>query len=112
MTHRVGKLQRAVRRCFAASKWGAGADRGLPSAREAAGAGLAAARKRGVKLGSRNARSDQTRAGVQACAEALRPVFAELADLTTQAAADALNERGIKTAAGGRWHAMQVHGVR
>jgi hypothetical protein len=35
-----------------------------------------------------------------------------LADLTTQAAADALNERGITTAAGTRYYAMQVHRVR
>jgi hypothetical protein len=32
--------------------------------------------------------------------------------LSTQAAADALNRRGITTASGKQWHAMQVHRVR
>src|SRR6516164_5004424 len=49
-------------------------------------AGLAAARKRGVKLGGRNAQSDRTAADAQARAESLREVFAELADLSTTAA--------------------------
>jgi hypothetical protein len=32
----------------------------------------------------------------------------ELADLSTRAAADALNRCGIKTASGGQWFPMQV----
>ena len=45
-------------------------------------------------------------------AEALRPVFAELAGLSHRAAAKALNERGIKTATGKAWTAVQVIRVR
>jgi DNA invertase Pin-like site-specific DNA recombinase len=76
-------------------------------------AGLAAARKRGVKLGGHNAQSDRTKADAHARAESLREVFAELADLSTTAAAAALNVRGIATPSGsGKWHAMQVHRVR
>jgi hypothetical protein len=45
-------------------------------------------------------------------AEALRPVLAELAVLSHNAAAKALNERGITTAQGKPWTAMQVSRVR
>jgi DNA invertase Pin-like site-specific DNA recombinase len=75
-------------------------------------AGLAAAKRRGVKLGGRNAQSDQTQAEALQRAEALRPVFEELAGLSARAAAAELNKRGIETAAGGRWHAVQVIRVR
>src|SRR5262245_10509770 len=77
-------------------------------------AGLRAARERGVVLGGPKIREINTaRQRVSnGFAEQLRPVFADLADMTTQAAADALNERGITTASGGKWHAMQVHRVR
>ena len=44
-------------------------------------------------------------------AEALRPVFAELAG-PSQAAAKALNERGITTATGKAWTAVQIIRVR
>src|SRR5262245_4589826 len=75
-------------------------------------AGLAAARKRGVKLGGANAQSERTAAEARDRAESLRSVFVELAGLSTKAAAAALNARGIATPSGGRWHAMQVHRVR
>jgi hypothetical protein len=39
-------------------------------------------------------------------------VFEELADLSARQAAATLNEWGIKTAEGGRWHAAQVIRVR
>jgi len=45
-------------------------------------------------------------------AEALRPVFAEHAGLSHRALAKALNDRGIKTAHGGTWTAVQVVRVR
>jgi hypothetical protein len=45
-------------------------------------------------------------------AEQLRPLFAELAGLSARQAAEQLNARNIKTAAGGQWHAMQVIRVR
>jgi hypothetical protein len=41
-------------------------------------------------------------------AEQLRPVFAELADLSARKIAAALNERKIATPAGGVWHAATV----
>jgi hypothetical protein len=44
--------------------------------------------------------------------ERCSPVFAELASLSHRAAANALNERGIKTATGKAWTAMQVIRVR
>jgi hypothetical protein len=50
--------------------------------------------------------------GRQGARKALRPVFAELAGLSHRAAAKALNERGIKTATGKAWTAVQVIRVR
>jgi DNA invertase Pin-like site-specific DNA recombinase len=75
-------------------------------------AGLAAARRRGVKLGGRNAQSDKTKAEALARAERLRPVLSELAHMSARAAADALNRRKIETPAGGRWHGLTVQRVR
>jgi DNA invertase Pin-like site-specific DNA recombinase len=71
-------------------------------------AGLAAARKRGTKLGGRNRKSDETAAEAMARAEALRPVFEELAKLSANACAAALNARGITAPNGGQWFAVQV----
>ena len=45
-------------------------------------------------------------------AETLRPVFEELRGLSHRGVAKALNERGIKTAQGAMWTAMQVARVR
>jgi hypothetical protein len=60
-----------------------------------------------------NAQSERTKADAQARAESLREIFAELVDLSTTAAAGALNNRGIARPSGdGKWHAMQVHRVR
>jgi DNA invertase Pin-like site-specific DNA recombinase len=75
-------------------------------------AGLRAAKKRGVKLGGRNAQSDQSAAEAAERAEALRPMFEELADLSARGAAAELNRRGIAAPAGGQWHAVQVIRVR
>ncbi len=71
-------------------------------------AGLAAARKRGTKLGGRNRKSDETAAEAIARAEALRPVFEELAELSANACATELNARGITAPNGGQWFAVQV----
>jgi hypothetical protein len=45
-------------------------------------------------------------------AEALRSVFAELADLSARAAAPELDRRGIATPSGAKWSAMAVLRVR
>jgi hypothetical protein len=45
-------------------------------------------------------------------AEAVRPAIAETLHLSTQAAAEELNRRGITTASGNQWHAIQVHRAR
>jgi hypothetical protein len=42
----------------------------------------------------------------------LAGVFAELSELTANAAAEELNSRGIKATSGGKWHATQVIRVR
>ena len=51
-------------------------------------------------------------ASAQAFAERLRPVLAELADLSANAAAAELDRRGIATARGGKWTARSVIDVR
>jgi DNA invertase Pin-like site-specific DNA recombinase len=75
-------------------------------------AGLAAAKRRGVKLGGRNAQSDQTKAEAMERAERLRPVLAELVHMSARATAEELNKRKVETPAGGHWHAATVLRVR
>jgi DNA invertase Pin-like site-specific DNA recombinase len=75
-------------------------------------AGLAAARKRGIKLGGRNEQSDRNAAGAAERAEVLRTVFGELRELSANACAAELNARGIPAPNGGRWFAVQVIRVR
>jgi DNA invertase Pin-like site-specific DNA recombinase len=73
--------------------------------------GLAAARRRGKKLGGHNAQSDKTAAEATAFAEQMRPILAELAALSANRAAAVLNERKVATAAGGRWSSTQCDPV-
>jgi DNA invertase Pin-like site-specific DNA recombinase len=75
-------------------------------------AGLAAAKRRGVKLGGTNRKSMETKAEALARAERLRPVIAELMHLSARAAAAELNRRKIETPAGGDWHAVTVIRLR
>ncbi|MDP2621713.1 MAG: recombinase family protein [Hyphomicrobiales bacterium] len=85
-------------------------------------AALAAAKRRGVKLGGdRGQKPSQTaqEAGraaiakrVAARAADLKPTLDELAGLTLQAAADELNRRRIPTARGGGWSPVQVKRAR
>jgi DNA invertase Pin-like site-specific DNA recombinase len=73
---------------------------------------LAAAKARGVKLGGYRHDGSTSKAEALDRAETLRSTFAELADLSHRATARALNERGIKTAEGKQWSAVQVMRVR
>jgi DNA invertase Pin-like site-specific DNA recombinase len=75
-------------------------------------AGLAMAKRRGKKLGGRNAQSDKTAAEAAAFAERMRPLLAEMEALSANRAAAVLNERGVPTAAGSKWSAVQVVRVR
>jgi DNA invertase Pin-like site-specific DNA recombinase len=72
---------------------------------------LAAKKAQGVKLGGLNAKGIANRDEAKARAEALRPILAELqaAGVTKlRQIAAALNDRGIETARGGQWSAVQV----
>jgi DNA invertase Pin-like site-specific DNA recombinase len=75
-------------------------------------AGLAAAKRRGKKLGGRNAQSDRAAAKAAAFAEQMRPIMAEVGTLSANRAAAILNKRGVPTAAGSRWSSTQVMRVR
>ncbi len=69
---------------------------------------LAAKKAQGVKLGGLNAKGIRNRDEARARAEALRPVFTELAGLSANAIAVELNARNVATPSGGRWHALTV----
>jgi DNA invertase Pin-like site-specific DNA recombinase len=73
---------------------------------------LAAAKSRGVVIGGMRDKSLELQAEAIERAEALRAVFTEFVGLSHRAAAKALNERGIKTATGKAWTAVQVTRVR
>ena len=75
-------------------------------------AALAAAKANGKKLGNYRRIAEAKQRATAARAEAVRPAVTETMHLSTQAAADELNRRGITTASGTKWHAMQVHRVR
>jgi hypothetical protein len=64
------------------------------------------------QFGGRNAQSDKNAAQAAAFAEKMRPTLAELGALSAYKAAVVLNERGILTAAGGKWSGVQVMRVR
>src|SRR6266702_575837 len=74
-------------------------------------AGLAAAKARGKVLGNAVLAKVNHGAAIER-AEALRPVFAELAGLSAHKAADALNSRNIATPTGAQWSAKTVLRVR
>ena len=73
---------------------------------------LAAAKARGVVIGGLRDKGRELQAEARDRAEALREIFTELAGLSHRSAAKTLNERGIKTAAGKSWTAVQVTRVR
>jgi DNA invertase Pin-like site-specific DNA recombinase len=74
-------------------------------------AALAAKKAQGFALGGLNAGGIKNRDEAKERAEQLRPIFAELAGLSTRKIAAELNARGIATPAGGRWHAVTVKRV-
>jgi DNA invertase Pin-like site-specific DNA recombinase len=74
--------------------------------------GLQAAKRRGVKLGGWTAGSERSQKEADAFAERMRPVLAELANMSATGAAAELNRRKIDTAAGGRWYAATVIRLR
>src|SRR5262245_51886116 len=77
-------------------------------------AGLAAARARGVQLGGpRLPEINQGRlADAAARAQAIAPILAELAGMSSHKIADELNARGIATPTGAPWSAKTVIRVR
>lgn len=75
-------------------------------------AGLAAAKRRGVKLGGWTAGSERSAKQAAGLAARMKPVLAELADLSAGAAAAELNRRGVPAARGGRWYAATVIKLR
>jgi DNA invertase Pin-like site-specific DNA recombinase len=70
-------------------------------------AGLQAARKRGVRLGSATIGRDNKRAADQR-AKALRPVLKSLEGRSARSIAEELNKRKIATPRGLKWSAMTV----
>jgi DNA invertase Pin-like site-specific DNA recombinase len=71
-------------------------------------AGLAAAKRRGVRLGGANEQSAKNKAEALKRAEHLRRVFESMGDKSARAVAKSFNDRGFKTPAGGEWHPMQI----
>ena len=74
--------------------------------------GLAAAEKRGVKLGGWNAGSERSQREAQELANQMKPVMEELAALSAHKAAAELNRRGIGSATGGAWYLATVLRLR
>jgi DNA invertase Pin-like site-specific DNA recombinase len=68
-------------------------------------AALAAARERGVRLGSPNSCANQKNRSV-AFAEGLRAIVAPIAHLPSRQIAAALNAQGVVTPTGGTWSSM------
>ena len=68
---------------------------------------MAAAKARGVKLGSPTIAATNRQAA-DAHAESLRNIVEPMKHLSTRGIAAALNERGIETSRGGRWQPMTV----
>jgi DNA invertase Pin-like site-specific DNA recombinase len=73
---------------------------------------LAAAKARGIKLGGLNAAGIKNRDEAQERAEALRPILAQLAGMSTRGIAAELNRRSIPTPNGGPWHSETVSRVQ
>lgn len=68
---------------------------------------LAAARRRGVKLGNAQ-QARKNKSAADAFAESLRPVLTDTVGLSATQIAEKLNEDGVRTARGARWSAKTV----
>lgn len=77
-------------------------------------AGLAAAQRRGVRLGRTGAEilAPRHRAEANARAAELAPIMAELVDLSANQAAAELNRRKVASASGGKWYPATVIRLR
>jgi len=73
---------------------------------------LAAKKAQGVKLGGLNAKGIANRDEAKARAEALRPILAELGDVSAREIARVLNDRNVPTPTGAPWSAMTVNRAR
>jgi DNA invertase Pin-like site-specific DNA recombinase len=73
---------------------------------------LAAKKAQGIKLGGLRQKGREMRQDALERAEALRPLLTELTGQSDRAIAAALNERGIETPAGGKWHGVTVERVQ
>jgi DNA invertase Pin-like site-specific DNA recombinase len=75
-------------------------------------AALAVAKAKGKALGGMREQSLEIKREARERAEALRPIFAELADLSANALSRELNRRGIPTATGKQWSPVMVIRIR
>jgi DNA invertase Pin-like site-specific DNA recombinase len=73
---------------------------------------LAAAKAKGTKIGGFTTGSLHAKQRAAEHAEAVRPVFEELAGLSAMALAKELNVRGVPAANGGKWQNVQVLRIR
>jgi hypothetical protein len=73
---------------------------------------MRAAKARGVRIGGLRSKGVELEQEAKQRAEGLRGVFEELSGLSARKAAEELNNRGVPTPSGGKWHATQVIRVR
>jgi DNA invertase Pin-like site-specific DNA recombinase len=71
-------------------------------------AAMKQAKARGVRIGGLRSKGVELQQEAQGQAEALRPIFAELAGKSARAIAAELNERKVPTATGRQWYATTV----
>ena len=75
-------------------------------------AAMKAAKRRGVVIGGLRSKGLELRAEANKRAERLRRVFEGMSGLSARQAAKKLNDDGVKTPEGGKWHATQVIRIR
>jgi DNA invertase Pin-like site-specific DNA recombinase len=71
-------------------------------------AAMAAAKARGVRIGGLRSKGIELAAEARKRAEGLRRVFEGLSGKSAREIARILNERGVETPSGGKWHAATV----